>query len=151
APVAAEREKLRAALERARELFIATRFAEARVLSIDAEAGITMRGEPVEAELLAELAGGAALGGGSDGFVRAARTRPDLKLDPARWSPDSRAGLERAQKARAAGPKVLVRFSRATLFVDGVRAAGEEVELPLGNHSLWALISGRAPVHLDLT
>src|SRR5262249_40507177 len=139
-----DRARLRATIEKVREQFIATRFAEARAAVTQAEKQTGFRGEPEVSRLLAELWVLAALCGDSGGFARAAATHPELRLDPARWSPDARAGYERAQKERERGARArLVLGGDGAWFVDGIRAAGAEVELPRGTHQVYALLPGR--------
>jgi hypothetical protein len=139
AALAEERGRLGAALEEARGLFVATRFADARAVTDRAEKEAQFRGEPEVARRLAELAVMAALCGDKDGFGRAAAYHPQLKLDPARWSPDARAGYERAQKRTA---DAHLSLDEGVIFVDGVRAAAE-LDLPPGRHEVFALLPGR--------
>jgi hypothetical protein len=135
AELAEQRKHLAQAVDDARQAFIATRFADARAIADRAERETKFRGEPEVARRLAELSVMAALCGDKDGFARANAELATLKLDPAKWSPAAREGLERARGQQQKRARLVI--SNVPAFVDGV--AFSEGELAIGKHQLLAL------------
>jgi hypothetical protein len=154
AALAAERAALAAALDEARAAFIATRFRDARAIVERAEQKASWRGEPEVARLRGELDVTAALCGDPDGFARAAWGAPGLTLDPARWSPDARAGLERAERERERAPRARLAIAPdpagVPVFLDGVRVTAAEVEVREGRHFLFALLPASLPADVTV-
>jgi len=140
------------ALDQARTQFVATRYADAHATIRQAEER-TLRwaGDPRVARALAQLALVAAQSGESSGYARAAARFGRLDLDPARWSPDVRAGYERARAARDGAPQGTLAVGTqppgAAVLVDGVPAGRTPLRapLPVGPHAILVEQEGTVP------
>jgi hypothetical protein len=151
--------EVRRAVDDARASFVATRYAEARTIAVDAEKrAASWAGEPGVARALAELALVAAQCGDPAGYAHAAAYDAQLKLDEARWSPTVRDAFARATVDRERGRRVPLRIrswpAGATLFVDGipqiVADGSTELMVLTGTHAIYVSGAAMMPVHQPL-
>src|SRR5262249_53914726 len=150
----AARREAEATLEKARGAFVRTNYAEGRAIAGGFDpTGLAWGGDARVARVLAQLALVAAQGGDRQGFDRAVARYPRLELDPARWSPDVRAGYERALAARENGPHgtlfVGSEPAGAAVLVDGESVGRTPLRMRIvaGEHAILILQDASAPIH----
>ncbi len=149
---------LRHAVDDARARFVATRYAEARTIAVDAaKRAAAWAGEPTVARALAELALVGAQCGDASGYALAAAYDAQLQLDEAHFSPTVRDAFARAVADRARARRVALHVrlpAGASLFVDGIPqlmvGPALDLMLSIGSHAIYASAPDMMPAHQSL-
>jgi hypothetical protein len=148
---------LRHAVDDARARFVATRYAEARTIAVDAaKRAAPWAGEPTVARSLAELALVGAQCGDASGYALAAAYDAQLQLDEAHFSPTVRDAFARAVADRARARRVAMHVrlpAGASWFVDGIpQLVGPALDLVLsiGPHAIYVSGPDVMPAHQSL-